>query len=485
LPGKTIKRSVIIPALFLVCSLPLFGKGKTEETTGEPLNPKWTLSITAFDISALNPAQRVVGDMLLRNLVSSLAALHHRVRVSEEYFYYKDLAYIRALEDAGKKLAAKRTERDMLVYRGYPEWRYRSEIKTVDAAIKTLEEDYKKAEAALIAIAAEPEFTLTEENAQGNFPPPPAAGGEYQFCVSQKADAFVSGGISEFHGRLYITIRMYTLYTRSFEYEDTYVFSTDDLLMMEEEMAGRLIAAISGASPAAVSVTAEPAEAVILVRESFAGQGSTGVREHAPGPLAVAVFADGHGPMGTSVDLAMGELVEMEFKLQPTPETSFEIDLPSHEGSLVYQGSLYKGQTPLTITAPLNQFEYIHAETPEGETSSVVFRAGQTGSVVTMPPVIPRGRDPKPLATARRKLYGGWTAFWIALPVAFMTAGFAATYKNAYAYAGDPEVGKTATTLGTVSTGLWIGFAGVSVYTIYRMIRYSHTASKDAPKMAR
>ena len=482
MPGKTIKPSVFIPALLLAASLPLFGKGKTEETPAEPLNPKWTLSITAFDVSALTPAQRVVGDLLIRSLVSSLTTVHHRVRVSEEYSYYKDLAYIRALEDAGKKLAAKRTERDMLVYKGYPDWRYRSELKTIDAAVKTLEEDYKKAEEAAIRIAAEPEFALTAENVQGNFPSPPAAGAEYQYCVSQKADAFVSGAVSEFHGRLHVAIRMYTLYTRSFEYEDTYIFSTDDLLLTEEEMAGRLIAAISGASPAAASVTADPPEAVILVRNSFAGQGSTGVREHAPGPLAVAVFAEGYEPMGTSVDLAVGELIDLEFKLQPTPETSFEIDFPSREGSLVYQGSLYMGRSPLTITAPLDQFEYIHAETAGGETSSVVFRAGQTGNVVTLPDIIPRGRDPKPLATARRNLYGGWTAFWITLPVAFMVSGFASTYKNAYAYAGDPAAGDIANTMNAVSTGLWIGFGGVAAYSVYRMIRYGHTAGRDAPR---
>jgi hypothetical protein len=482
LPGKTIKGSVIVPALLLALSLPLFGKGKTEEAPAEPLNPTWTLSMTAFDVSALNPSQRVVGDLLVRSMARSLETLPYRVRVSEEYSYYKDLAHIRALEDAGKKLAAKRTERDMLVYKGYPNWRYKNELKTIEAAIKTLEEEYKKAEERAIRIAAEPEFALTAANAQGNFPPPPAGGTEYQFCVSQKADAFVSGDISDYHGRLYINIRMYTLYTRSFEYEDRYIFSTDDLLMAEEEMAGRLIAAISGASPAAVSVTAEPPEAVILVRDNFAGQGSTGVREHAPGPMDVTVFADGHEPMETSVDLAMGEQIDLVFRLRPTPETSFEIYFPSHEGARVYQGALYMGQAPLTITAPMNQFEYIHAETLEGETSKVVFRAGQTGNVITMPGVIPRGEDPKPLATARRRLYGGWTAFWITLPLAFMASGFASTYKNVYAYAGDPEMGRKAAAMDNVAAGLWIGFGGVAVYSIYRMIRYGSTASRDAPR---
>ena len=275
---------------------------------------------------------------------------------------------------------------------------------------------------------------------------------------------------------------MYTLYTRSFAYEDAFIFSTDDLLLTEEEMAGRLIAAISGASPAAVSVKAEPEDAVVLIRESFAGQGNIGLREHAPGPLDVAVFAEGYEPMGTSVDLAMGELIEMEFKLHPTPETSFAIDFPSREGSLVYQGALYRGQTPLTITAPLNQFEYIHAETPTGQTSSVVFRAGQTGNLITMPNIIPRGKDPKPLGSARRKLYGWWTAFWITLPAAFMVSGFASAYKNAWDYAGDPGVVDTYNALNTASTCLWIGFGGVAAVSVYRMIRYGRTASADAPR---
>ncbi|MDR1249935.1 MAG: hypothetical protein LBK63_11595 [Treponema sp.] len=481
MPGKTITRSVLVPALLLALSLPLFGKGKTEEAEAELVNPQWSLSITAFDVSALKASQRVVGELLIRSLADSLVGLHHRVRVSEEYSYYKDMAYVRALADAGKKLAAKRTERDMLAYRGYPDWRYKSEVKTVDAAIKTLAEDYEKAEDAVIIIAAEPEFLLSTENVQGIFPPPPAAGGEYQYCVSKKADAFVSGEIVEFHGRLYVTLRMYTLYTRSFEYEDSFIFSTDDLVLTEEEMTGRLVAAISGASPAAVSITAEPADAVILVRESFAGQGSTGVREHAPGPLAVAVFAEGYEPAGASVELGMGELVDMEFKLQPSPETSFDIDFPSHAGSLVYQGALYRGQAPLTITAPLNQFEYIHAETPGGGKSSVVFRAGQTGNVVTLPNVISRGNDPKPLGTARRKFYGGWTAFWVALPLAFMASGIAATYQNAYIYAGNSEVGNTYNTLSAVSTGLWIGFGGAAAYSVYRMARYGGAASRDSP----
>jgi hypothetical protein len=477
-----LKYSITVLILFLTFSVPTFGRGKTEEEAKEELNPQWVLCVTSFDVSSLSPAQRILGYILIRNLTESIMDVHHRIRVSEEYGYYKDLAWVRALEDAGKKLAAKRAERDLLAYKGYPEWRYKNELKALDGAIKTLEEEYKEAEEAVMEVAREPVFQLAEENTAGTFPLPPAAGAEYYYCVNKKADAFVSGEVSEFHGRIFLRIRMYTLYTRSFEYEDSFIFSTDDMGLIEKEMAGRLMVAVSGAPPAAISVKTDPENAVILVKESYAGQGDTGIREYPPGPVDGVVFADGYNGAAASVDLTEGELTEMEFKLQPIPETSFDIDVPSHRSASVYQGSLYLGEAPLTIKAPLNQFEYIHAETPAGDTGAVIFRAGQTGNVVTLPISTPARGDPKPLGTARRKFYGAWTGFWIALPAAFMLSGVAATYKNAYTYAGNPEVGKTYDTMNAVSTGLWAGFGTIAAYSIYRMIRYGHTASKSVPR---
>jgi hypothetical protein len=468
--------------LFLAVSVPVFGKGKTEEETKEDLNPHWVLCLTSLDVSSLPPAQHIVGDILVRNLMASITDVHHRIRVPDEYGYYKDLAWVRNLEDAGKKLAAKRSERDLLLYKGHPQWRYKNELKALDGEIKTLEEKYKEAEETVMKVANEPVFQLTEENAAGTFPLPPAAGAEYYYCVNKKADAFVSGEVSEFHGRIFLRIRMYTLYTRSFEYEDTFIFSTDDMGLIEEEMAGRLMAAISGAAPAAVSVKTDPENAVILVKERYAGQGDTGIREYPPGPVDVVVFADGYAGAAASVDVAEGELTEMEFKLPPIPETSFDVDFPSHRGAPVYRGALFLGEAPLTIQAPLNQFEYIHAKTPAGDTSAVVFRAGQTGNVVTLPIPPSALGDPKPLGTSRRKFYGAWTGFWIVLPAAFMLSGITATYKNAYTYAGYPDVGKSYDIWNGVSTGAWVLFSAAAAYSVYRMIRYGHTASKSVPR---
>jgi hypothetical protein len=470
----------------LVLSAPLFGKGKVEEEEKKDLNSQWVLCISAFDVTVLPPPQRVVGDIMIRSLVKSLTDVDHRIRVSEEYSYYKDLAFFIALEDAGKKLAAKKAERDLLLYKGYPSQRYKNELKTANAAVKTMEEEYQKAEEAVMKISVEPVFQLTQENTEGTFPDPPAAGGEYRYCINKKADAFISGEMSEFHGRLVLTIRMYTLYTRSFEYEDSFIFSTDDMNIVKEEIAGRLTAAISGAAPAALSVTADPENAIIMVKESYAGQGDTGIQEHAPGPVDVVAFAEGYESASASVDLAAGELTELQFKLHPIPNADFDIVFPYGRTS-VYQGSLYIGEAPLSITAPWNQFEYIHGETPMGDTTAVIFLAGQTGSAVTLPPAVPKGKDPTPLRSARRKFYGAWTAFWISLPVAFILTGVANTYKNVDIYMNhtNADVGKTYDILHKVSIGAWGGFGAVVSYSLFRIIWYNHTASKSVPKVAK
>jgi hypothetical protein len=484
LSGKIVKNSITILALFLTVSAPVFGKGKAEEAEMDPLNPQWVLSISALDVSSLPPSRRVVGDIIVRSLVKSLTGVDHRVRVSEEYSYYKDLAFFLALEEAGKKLAAKRTERDLLLYKGYPSRQYKTELKTANEAIKKLEEEYQKAEAAVMKVSVEPVFQLTEENTKGTFPASPAAGGEYRYCVTKKADAFVSGEISEFHGRLVLTIRMYTLYTRSFEYEDSFMFSTDDMNLVQEELAGHLTAAISGASPSALAVTADPESAVILVKETYAGQGDTGIREHAPGPVDVAVSAEGYETASASVDLAAGELTELHFNLRPIPETSFAINFPDGSTS-VYQDSLYIGDAPVTITAPLNQFQYIHGETPAGAATATIFRAGQAGNAVNLPAAVPKGKDPKPLGTARRGFYISWAVFWITLPTAFILTGVANSYKYSYQYGRDPEVGRTAEVLNNVSIGAWVGFGLSAGYSLFRMIWYNRTASKSVPKMAK
>ncbi|GHT82586.1 hypothetical protein FACS1894137_01770 [Spirochaetia bacterium] len=490
MPGKTAKYSIgaLAFALSLSLAAPVFGRAKAEEDEQKPLNPQWVLCISAFDVSSLSPGQRILGDVLIRSLAKNITEVDHRIRMSDEESYYHDWAYIHAMEAAGKKLKEKRAERDLLLYKGHSAWRYKHELKAANAAVKKLEEEYRAAEEAVLTVAIEPGFILTKENNDGIYPAPPAPGREYRFCVNKKADAFVVGKVSEFHGRIVLDIRMYTLYTRSFAYEDSFIFSIDDLGTVKEELNGHLTAAVSGAAPSAISVTTDPKEAIVLIKERFAGQGDTGIREYAPGTVEVIAFAEGYENASTEMDLAPGELAELDFKLHPVPEAVFDIDFPYDGGVSLYQGAMYIGEPPMTIRAPRDQFEYIHGETPAGDSTAIIFRAGQTtGDLISMPAAIPPGKDPKPLGTARRKYYGAWTRFWIALPAAVLLSGYTTTYRNIDVYMNhtNANVADTYRTLNAVSTGAWVVFGAVAAESLYRIIRYNYTAGKKIPKTAK
>jgi hypothetical protein len=467
--------------LFCAVVLPVYPRGKTETPEErQPLNPEWVFCITAFDVSALPPSQRIVGDILVRNLVTSLETVDHRIRISQEFAYYEDVAWSRARSEAAKKLAAKRNERDMLLYRGHARWKYRREVKTLDEAIITLEEELKEAEALEPLITEWPAFRFTDGNMSGTFPAPPAAGGEYRFCAAQRADAFLAGAVSEFRGRIFVSLRMYVLYTRDYVYEDSIVFSSEDINGAVEELAGRLVAAVSGTLPAAVMVKAQPDDAVILLNESFVGRGETGFLEHPPGPAEVEVFAGEHETVSLPLDLSSGELAELYINLAPLSTAAFEVRVPAFPGTSVYRGALYIGEAPLVLNVPRNQYEYLHVEAPGGETAAIVFRAAGNGA--DLKPVMPHDPEEKRTNRARRRFYGAYGRLWVAVPVAFILSGMSTAYADAYMLnpSKTSEQYERAQRYQYVSLGTIIAAGLIGAEAIYRIFRYVHTSGEDA-----
>jgi hypothetical protein len=420
-----------------------------------------------------------MGDVLVRSLVNSLTTVDHRIRISREYAYYEDAAWSKARSEAAKKLAAKRTERDLLLYKGTAEWKYRKDLKAVDEAIKTLEEEVQKAEAEIPLITEEPAFRFTEGNIAGTFPAPPTAGGEYRFCSTQRADAFLTGAVSEFHGRIFLSLRMYVVYTRTYVYEDSIIFSSEDTNGAVEELAGRLVAAVSGTPPAAITVSVQPDNAIILLNESFAGRGETGIIERPPGPVELEVFVEEHETVSLPLDLYSGELAELQINLRPLALAAFGISVPEYPGTLVYRGALYLGEAPFTLNVPVDQYEYLHVETPGGETASMVFRGADGG--VELEPVMPHDPEEKRTGKARRRFYGAYGRFWIALPVAFVIYGMSNAQREAYQLNNAPTTSQyeKAQRYYYVSLGAWIAAGIVLTESLYRIFRYVWISGAD------
>jgi hypothetical protein len=495
--------------LFLA-GAPAFSLGAKDETEPEIQDPLWTLTIAAFDASALSSAHSGMVDIIMRRLVENINQLRYRVRVSQEYSYYESLARSRDLSSAAQALVNKRNDRDQFLYAGDPEWKYRKNIKIIDKEIKILEENYRKALAAETIIEQEPAFTLAQQNLEGLFPQAPKEGQEHKFCKAQRSDAFITGTMSEYYGRIFITLRLYVLYVNSYVYQDSIIFSPEDAEESIAAFASGINAAIAGAPPAGLKISVRPPEALILLDQRYAGRGEVAIADHPPGNVILEVFADNYTSVSTELELKGGELTEVTADLRPLELSPVIIRVPGKDGSSVYQGSQYVGETPVSLDLPRNHLEYIYVQSPDGEEAEAVFL---TPSPDALPPAIRAPRRPeffagifrpknrlegnelslhtappynpeeKRVDKARRLYYWAWGGTWVSAIAAWMVNGYANSVINSYNLNPTPtrEMYESALLYQKLN---YVGIGLVSAAVLFEAIqigRYIYIAGKDAP----
>ena len=459
----------------------LFALGRTETAAVDFQHNEWVLCITAFDVSDLPVARQIMGDLAVRSIAHSIERLDFRLRTEEELAFYRDHAWAQNRARAARALETRRNQRDLLIFQGEPGWRFRRNIQTHNEAILRLEEEMALVNATAPFVASRPRLSLTSGNQAGNFPRPPAPGDERRFAVEQRADAILTGRLSEFHGRLALSVGLYALYAGAFIYEDFVLFSAEDFDAALDEISGRLALAVSGTLPAGIKVHASPENAMLLVDGRFAALEE--VHIFSPGTFEIAIYADNHLSAHVPVELFPGELTEVFIDLPPLGTNLLFADVPGSPGSSVFLGGLFVGETPLMLELPRAEFVYISVETPEGEVASMVYKdntmitgsarftridGGTAGTAIfqTSMPVPPEERR---VTRARRGFYGAYGALWIILPVALLTSGVAmnhiAVNNNPQFYSG-------------IHTGAQIAWGTALGVTLFQAFRYLHISSR-------
>jgi hypothetical protein len=458
----------------------LFAAGKKEEEV-KYLNEQWLLCVTAFDYSLLPRTRHLAGDVFNRNLVNTLKTVSYRLRISPEYAYYESYAWQQAVSTAAKALSNKQNERSQLLYRGDPDWKYRQNLKKADADIVKLQEAFAEVEAKKPLIETEPLFNLTQANLSGTYPAPPKAGGERRFCQNQKVDAFLTGGIREFHGRYYIQVRLFTLYTNSWVYDDDIIFSMEDSDGALEEIAARLTAVLAGNKPSAIAVTANPPEAQILINQRYAGRGTVAARDRPPGNVIVAVAAESHAPETIETELVAGELTDISVSLLPLSYTDVTINAMGSPGASVYQGALYVGKAPLTLSLPLDHLEYFTAEygnrLGKGIFTTPALPTDTFGIFLKMKIPPPSGQ--RRVNKARNWYYWAWGGTWITGIAAWITYGIYSGQRDVLGLSSSPDFYASTRRLNVISTGTMIAVGAAIGYEIFQMARYMYTATSD------
>jgi hypothetical protein len=468
--------------------MPLFAKGQTDETEIKTQNDEWFLCITDFDASSLPADKTNISGVISRELVDRLSSINYRTRISPEYAYYEEYAWERARANAAKTLSTKMDDRSKQIYQGNPDWKYRQNIKKIDSEIKKLWEDLEEIDNKAPLINKEPVFKLISGNINLTFPTAPEAGKENRFCTAQKADAFLAGRITDFYGRYSLTLKLYTVYTKSFVWEENFIFSYTDINSTIDEITRKLRIILSGNSPAAVAVKTEPETALVLINQTFAGRGETPLTEYPPGTITVTASAPNHESIVLETELVPGELTEIKIKLNPIEY--MDVEIQGNANSNVYHGALYVGESPLTLRLPANSFEYIEMEAANKKKGSIVFKTPdyyEYTPSVSLKMSLPNKKDA--VDRERRDYYWAWGSQWVTGIAAWLGYYSFMGSNNAVAYGASygnvtQEFANNNFNLYYFSYGAAIAFGVTSVYGIIRMIRYIYISGRDSTPIA-
>jgi len=462
----------------------LFASGKKEETETKTQNDEWVLCVTDFNVSSVPEDKLSVSSVITKKVVDRIKIISYRTRISAEYAYYEGYAWSRKRSDAAKALSAKLEERSAQIFRGDASWKYKQNLEKIDAEIETLKLALEDVEKEAPSINKQPEFKLTSGNLSGSFPASPVAGGEYKFCQNQKADACLQGTIMDFHGRFYVSIKLYTVYTRSFVYEDSVIFSVEDMESAMDEITGKLLMVISGNKPAAIVVKAEPDNALVLINKSFSGKGNTGIIEQPPGKLTITASAPDYESMTLETELSAGELTEINLKLKQIEFGDVNLSGFSQGGNF-YHGALYLGESPLTLHVPLNQMEYVELETDDNKKGTAVFYTPENNDYayslsLNTRTILPKGRVDR----ARTWYYWAWGGTWLTGIFAWITYN---TYNSMdaairYNYDKNNEVNakfhSNYTKMYYISMGAVIAVCAAVAYEIFHIGRYVYISNQ-------
>lgn len=428
-----VRKVCLLSILFFFLSVQLFAFGKAEDAEVKTQNDKWILCITEFDISSLPVNKLLVAELVKRRMVESLSGINYRTRVSPEYAYYEGLAWSKARSTAAKALATKHDERSALLYKGEKNWRYRMDVNKINADIEKLRLALEEIENDVPLINNEPVFELTQGNLNMTFPARPAKGNEYKFCSGQNADGMLEGSIAEFYGRFIITLKLYTVYTRSFVWEDSIIFSHDDLDNAMEEITRKLLIKLSGNESSIITVKAEPEETLVLINRAFVGRGEILDLEFPPGEAIVTASAPGYESLSFEVELPPGEVTNISINLMPLEYSNVEVS--GDISGKVYHGALYIGEAPLTLRLPLNSMEYVELEAPRSYQGKVVFKMPETDELNNTLYIRTSYQPPKGrVSKVRRNFYTAWGATWITGIAAWISYHSFTSSNNAILY---------------------------------------------------
>lgn len=462
--------------LGLILNSVLCATGSIEdEAQHEYLYPDSTLYICALDSTSLEASQDLISLSLIKSLARKLGTIQYRYRNDEELTAYSDMELDERIADAEDKLYKKRQSRDVLLFKGYKGWKYRKELQVLDKEIELLEENLEKSAEEDPLIHAKPRFLLAEDTVQGIFQSLKPDADRALFAKQKKADLLLHGSISDYYGRFYVHLQVYSAVQKKTLYEDSFLFSPEDQNDILNTMYQGLLPVLSGEQLSYVSVSTVPESSSISLDPYFAGVAPVSLLPVLPERLSLSAFAEKHKHFSADLDVAEGMEYKVSLELEPIVHNA--LNIVSEPGMSLYLNGVYQGTPPTMIQVPEDTYSSISIVDERDRKMSFVV-PGNSGNIFI---------DEETFSTSelrvedsRKQFYNAYGRLWIALPVAFLLGGVSSSYIDAANHSGDVDMRNAALTRYYVSAGAWVVAGCFLAESIYRIGRYVYTAERKS-----
>lgn len=458
----------------------------------------WVVGIAAFDTAGLPLADRLAGDLMVRDLARAVEAVDSRLLDADERAAYERHLKAAAVATAAADHEAARAARDALLFKGAAAWKYREEKAKADEAVTQAREKFDEVVAAAVEAAATMPVSVAREKDELVFTSAPAAGLERVFCFDRGCDALLTGAVRPYYGRSLVTVRLYSPYLDRALYADRTIFSVEERDRALGELRGRLTAAISGLAPASIAVRTDPEDADVYLGGLLVGKGAVGPLELVPGAVSVGAAAAGREPFAEKVEIGSGEEVSLTITLPAIPSATFGVDAygldpagadpagaaeaegtPAKDAPIrLSVGGLYRADAPASLTLDRGKSAYLTADSGAAFAAAVIRPDQSSAYVLPLTPKPPK--DARPVEDARGAFYAAFGRFSVCLPLAFLATGLGTSYENAAIVYDSATLEGRSDQARIASTTLWTITGIFAVEAVFRFVRYVSAAADRA-----
>jgi hypothetical protein len=401
---------------------------------------------------------------------------------AEEQEAYRRGILEAALRQESRKLAELRAARDELLFSSLSRRARREQAASLDVRIGEAEQRIQALRGLApetVAFAGRKPVQIVTGTRGGRLLEAPLFS-PLGLARQEGIDLLVWGLIEEVEDYLYLELHAYHSVLRRELYSYRNAVRLEAINTVIEEATRGLAAVILGRSWAALAVTAEPGETRLYLDGRYIGQGEVDLDYLAPGTVELAGRRPGYRDELLRLELPAGERKEVKLALMPAAgEKILLVSDPPQ--AAVYEGSEWRGTTPLTISRPEDQQRLLLRR--EGFLDFSIYLAQDTADALSVS-LVPDSAEPASLQSKRRdKFYTAMGLFVLSIPVPYLCYSYAADYATAYEQAGAADQSRLYDANRAFYSAYWAGLAvsaSLFVNMMVNLIQYIRSADRNA-----